>query len=194
MNDLTKFISPIKELRLVMIASAPPVHVPGVGATPGSKGKYVEFKNGFYKTDDETIIKWLETHAEYGNKFWKSKDEGIVLDVAKTLSAQLGTGQTLNEVINKMDADQLEKLGKLISDKAAKKIEVKETVSLVEDINESDKLKEKIKELESQLKQDSDLKDAMSDESAKEMNDNYIPTDNVQKKVRRGRKPASQQS
>lgn len=70
---MTKFNSHIKSLRIVL-KPAMPVFEGGikVGDQPG---KYAQFVDGQFETDDSEVIAKLESLPTFGVDFWKASDE-----------------------------------------------------------------------------------------------------------------------
>lgn len=70
---MTKYNSHIKNLRIV-ITPAKPIFEAGI-RTGDTQGKYAQFENGYYQTDDKKIIDKLESLPTFKVDFWRISDE-----------------------------------------------------------------------------------------------------------------------
>lgn len=70
---MTLFNSHIKTLRIVL-APSKPIYEAGVRLGDTS-GKYVQFENGRFQTDDKEIIKKMESLPTFGIDFWRISDK-----------------------------------------------------------------------------------------------------------------------
>lgn len=70
---MTLFNSRIKILRIVLTPSRP-IFEQGV-RLGDTQGKYVQFENGRFQTDDKETIEKLEKLPTFGVDFWKVSDE-----------------------------------------------------------------------------------------------------------------------
>ena len=70
---MTLFNSRIKTLRIVLTPSRP-IYEQGV-RLGDTQGKYVQFENSRFQTDDKEVIEKLEKLQTFGVDFWKVSDE-----------------------------------------------------------------------------------------------------------------------
>lgn len=70
---MTLFNSRIKTLRIVLTPSRP-IYEQGV-RLGDTQGKYVQFENGRFQTDDKETIEKLQKLPNFGVDFWKVSDE-----------------------------------------------------------------------------------------------------------------------
>lgn len=70
---MTLFNSHIKTLRIVLTPSRP-IYEQGV-RLGDTQGKYVQFENSRFQTDDKEVIEKLEKLPNFGVDFWKVSDE-----------------------------------------------------------------------------------------------------------------------
>ena len=84
---MIKYNSHIKSLRIV-ITPAKPIFEGGI-RTGDTQGKYAQFENGRYQTNDEKIIKKLEGLPTFGIDFWRVTDEPVKEDKDKSSEPDL---------------------------------------------------------------------------------------------------------
>jgi len=70
---MTLFNSHIKTLRIVLTPSRP-IYEQGV-RLGDTQGKYVQFENGRFQTDDKEVVEKLEKLPNSGVDFWKVANE-----------------------------------------------------------------------------------------------------------------------
>src|SRR3989338_4502652 len=70
---MTLFNSRIKTLRIVLTPSRP-IYEQGVRLCD-TQGKYVQFENGRYQTDDKEVAEKLEKLPTFGVDFWRVSEE-----------------------------------------------------------------------------------------------------------------------
>ena len=70
---MTLFNSRIKTLRIVLTPSRP-IFEQGV-RLGDTQGKYVQFENGRFQTDDKEVIEKLEKLPTFGVDFWRISEE-----------------------------------------------------------------------------------------------------------------------
>ena len=70
---MTLFNSHIKTLRIVLTPSRP-IYEQGV-RLGDTQGKYVQFENGRFQTDDKEVTEKLEKLPNFGVDFWKVANE-----------------------------------------------------------------------------------------------------------------------
>lgn len=70
---MTLFNSKIKTLRIVITPSRP-IYEQGV-RLGDTQGKYVQFENGRFQTDDKETIEKLQKLPNFGVDFWRVSDE-----------------------------------------------------------------------------------------------------------------------
>jgi hypothetical protein len=70
---MTLFNSHIKTLRIVLTPSRP-IYEQGV-RLGDTQGKYIQFENGRFQTDDKEIVEKLEKLPTFGVDFWRVSNE-----------------------------------------------------------------------------------------------------------------------
>ena len=102
---MIKYNSHIKTLRIV-IMPAKPIFEGGV-RTGDTQGKYAQFENGRYQTNDEKIIKKLESLSTFGIDFWRVTDEPAKEDKDKSSEPDLES-MTRQELLQMAEGKGLE--------------------------------------------------------------------------------------
>jgi len=120
---MTIFNSHIKTLRIVLTPSRP-IYEQGV-RLGDTQGKYIQFENGRFQTDDKEVVEKLEKLPTFGVDFWRvsgeptqarQKDESQqntesdlesltkaeLLALAKEKKIEVDEGQTKAEIIERL--------------------------------------------------------------------------------------------
>ena len=115
---MTLFNSHIKTLRIVLTPSRP-IYEQGV-RLGDTQGKYIQFENGRFQTDDKEVIEKLEKLPTFGVDFWRVSGE----------SAQT-TPKSESQRNTESDLESLTK-AELLAFAKEKKIEVDEGLTKAE--------------------------------------------------------------
>lgn len=111
---MIKYNSHIKSLRIV-ITPAKPIFEGGI-RTGDTQGKYAQFENGRYETNDERIIKKLESLSTFSIDFWRVTDEP-----AKTDEENKSAGPDLESMTRQELLQMAEEKGLEVNPQANKK-------------------------------------------------------------------------
>jgi hypothetical protein len=118
---MTLFNSHIKTLRIVLTPSRP-IYEQGV-RLGDTQGKYIQFENGRFQTDDKEIVEKLEKLPTFGVDFWRVSGEAAqpapktsqqsdlesltkaeLIALAKEKKIEVDDGLTKAEIIERLKA------------------------------------------------------------------------------------------